>query len=276
MVEGYKPPKNKGVSSISKENDIDQYDPLFLHINDTNGVPIIGFKLEDVFMRQVFSKIDKVVWDELEETYSKQDASDSLVDLPDCVYENSEKLKKHNQLLKLMQFLMGLDEVYAPIRSIILTTDPIPDVKGAFATLSRDESHRSTQSNNVSKISGSSNSATPSTKDQSSGSSNTFTDDQFKRLMALINEKSGSSNIPANVADVSKLSMTVGHPNGTKAIVTHIGSLRLTDKITINDVLVVPDYQVSLLYVHKLNKDNKFRTIFDEDICIIQDFVLKT
>ncbi|GKA52799.1 hypothetical protein Tco_0746114 [Tanacetum coccineum] len=38
------------------------------------------------------------------------------------------------------------------------TTDPIPDVKGAFATLSIDESDRSTQSHNVSK-SGNGNSA---------------------------------------------------------------------------------------------------------------------
>ncbi|GKD55976.1 hypothetical protein Tco_1289363 [Tanacetum coccineum] len=55
-----------------------------------------------------------------------------------------KKLKKYNQLLKLMKFLMGLNEVYASIRSIILTIDPTPDVKGAFATLSRDESHKST------------------------------------------------------------------------------------------------------------------------------------
>ncbi|GJS16107.1 hypothetical protein Tco_0410579 [Tanacetum coccineum] len=195
-----------------------------------------------------------------------------------------------------------------------LTAESIPDVKGAFATLFRDESHRSTQSHNVSKISngnstfmartnnisnnwsnsnnnqnkrlnrpnllcthcnmnghtadrcfelvgyppnfkkrigsnqgGSSNAATSGTKDQSYVSSNTFTDEQFKRLMAFISEKSRYSSIPANVADVSKLNMIVGHPNRTKAIVTHIGSLKLTDKITINDVLVVPDYQDSVL-----------------------------
>ncbi|GKG54626.1 ribonuclease H-like domain-containing protein, partial [Tanacetum coccineum] len=39
----------------------------------------------------------------------------SLVNLLDCICENLEKLKKHNQLLKLMQFLIGLDEVYAPV-----------------------------------------------------------------------------------------------------------------------------------------------------------------
>nr|GEX18451.1 ribonuclease H-like domain-containing protein [Tanacetum cinerariifolium] len=98
-IEGDKPPKDKGISSVSEENDIDQYDPLFLHSNDTNGVPIICFKLKD-------------------------------------------KLKEHNQLLKLKQFLMGLDEVHAPIRIIILTTYPIPDVKGAFSSLSRVESEK--------------------------------------------------------------------------------------------------------------------------------------
>nr|GFA45533.1 ribonuclease H-like domain-containing protein [Tanacetum cinerariifolium] len=46
---------------------------------------------------------------------------------------------------------MGLNEVYDAIRRIILTTDYNPDVKGAFATLSRDESHMSTQSHNVTK-----------------------------------------------------------------------------------------------------------------------------
>ncbi|GJT95544.1 ribonuclease H-like domain-containing protein [Tanacetum coccineum] len=102
-------------------------------------------------------------------------------------------------------------------------------------------------------------------KDQSSVSS--FTDKHYKRLIALISEKSRFGSIPANVA---------GHPNGTKAVVTHIGSLRLADKITINDVLVVPDYQVSLLSVHKLSKHNKFRVIFDEDVCIIKDSVLRT
>ncbi|GJU59153.1 ribonuclease H-like domain-containing protein [Tanacetum coccineum] len=73
--------------------------------------------------------------------------------------------------------------------------------------------------------------------------SNSFTDDQFKKLMALISDKSGTSSIPANVAEVSNLNMTVGHPNGTKAVVTHVGSLRLTDQIVIHDVLVVPGYE---------------------------------
>ncbi|GKD40607.1 hypothetical protein Tco_1260814, partial [Tanacetum coccineum] len=186
-------------------------------------VPLINFKLEDVFMGQVFSKNAK---------------SGS-----------------------------ALSEYYH--RSIILTTDPIPNVKGTFATLSRDGSHRSTQSHNVSKTGNGnsafvvrtnpknsngnwsnsnnhprklnrpnlvcthynmnghtahrcfelvgyppnfkknigtnkgsiSNNAISGIKDQSSGSSNSFTDDKYKRLMALISEKSGSSSMPANIAE---------------------------------------------------------------------------
>ncbi|GKE04660.1 hypothetical protein Tco_1396678 [Tanacetum coccineum] len=41
-----------------------------------------------------------------------------------------------------MQFLMGLDDIYQPIRSSLLTKEPLPDVKTAFSLISREESHR--------------------------------------------------------------------------------------------------------------------------------------
>nr|GEU95182.1 hypothetical protein [Tanacetum cinerariifolium] len=46
-----------------------------------------------------------------------------------------------------MQFLMGLDDVYLPIRRNILTRDPFPSVKSAFAIISGEESHRGVVSN---------------------------------------------------------------------------------------------------------------------------------
>ncbi|GJU33122.1 putative reverse transcriptase domain-containing protein [Tanacetum coccineum] len=46
MIEGQKPPKNKGQSSSSEGSDIDQYDPFFLRSINTSGVPLINFKLE--------------------------------------------------------------------------------------------------------------------------------------------------------------------------------------------------------------------------------------
>ncbi|GKA67761.1 hypothetical protein Tco_0767678 [Tanacetum coccineum] len=109
MVDSEKIPKDQ--ASDYEGSNIDKYDPLSLYSNETSEVPLINFKLE--------------VWLPLSEYYHKFNALwrqyDSLVNLPDCICENSEKLKKYSQLLK-------------------------------------DEYHRSTQSHNVSK-SGNNNTA---------------------------------------------------------------------------------------------------------------------
>ncbi|GJY76334.1 hypothetical protein Tco_0481450 [Tanacetum coccineum] len=54
---------------------------------------------------------------------------DALVQLPICTCHAAEDFKKHNQLMKLMQFLMGLDDAYMQIRSNILSREPLPDVE---------------------------------------------------------------------------------------------------------------------------------------------------
>lgn len=81
---------------------------------------------------------------------------DTLTLLPTCTCAAHEGILKHNQLIRLMQFLMGLNDVYQPIRSNILSRDPLPDVKEAFNVVSREESHRglhpSSDSKNSSKV----------------------------------------------------------------------------------------------------------------------------
>nr|GEY87491.1 hypothetical protein [Tanacetum cinerariifolium] len=74
--------------------------------------------------------------------------------------------------------------------------------------------------------------------DQKPGPSVThsFTNDRFQKLVALISDKSGSSCVPANIAD----------------------------------------YHVSLLSMHKLSKNNNLRVSFDEDKHFIQDSVQRT
>ncbi|GJS33637.1 hypothetical protein Tco_0532019 [Tanacetum coccineum] len=179
MVDGDKPPKNKEVTSSSRRG-AQIYKvwkaAITIAIYTKNKLGVINETLkrpeEEGFLQEQWDRCNSV------RQY------DSLVNLPDYICENSKKLKKHNQLLKLMQYLMGLDEVYAPIRIIILTTYPILDVKDDFATLSRDESHKN---------------------------------DKYKRPMALISEKSGSSSIPVNIADKEKKSTIKGFETNDQA-----------------------------------------------------------
>lgn len=77
-----------------------------------------------------------------------------------------------------------------------------------------------------------------------------------------------------NVVNISSLMLTVGHPNGTVAKISAIGSLRLTSGVVLFDVLVVPEYNVSLLSVNKMIKDSKFFVGFDEHKCYTQDLSL--
>ncbi|GKD38597.1 hypothetical protein Tco_1258804, partial [Tanacetum coccineum] len=44
--------------------------------------------------------------------------------------------------MKLMQFLIGLDDTYMQIRSSILSRETLPDVRSAYAIISSKESHR--------------------------------------------------------------------------------------------------------------------------------------
>lgn len=130
---------------------------------------------EELYLGQMFSVNAHEVWTELKETYDKLDGSiilnlmqkinnfkqgeltvseyyhklnslwrefDIMTKLPKCVCAAREDVLKHNQLMKLMQFLMGLNDVYQPIRSSILSRETLPDVKDAFAIVSREESHR--------------------------------------------------------------------------------------------------------------------------------------
>ncbi|GKD85660.1 ribonuclease H-like domain-containing protein, partial [Tanacetum coccineum] len=306
-----------------------------------------------------------------------------------------------------MQFLMGLNDNYLAIRSNILTRDPLPLVKIAFAIVSGEESHRNITSvettkptatafaaktfdkkrfnNNYNKGSSSnsnSNNRGPNlnlkctncnkighavnrcfelagyvkknfssntrpvtsnntTVDTHSNNANSSTasnfpvslfNEQLARLMNLLNDNevstananmsgknfmnikgtffSGSvkfnlnfkiffngntnfiiGNISLgwiddsasnqhmtvsakfliNVVDISNLGLTVGHPNGTQALITKIGDLKINNDITLYDGLVVPEYIVSLLSVHKLSRDNKLFVGFDESNCYIKD-----
>ncbi|XP_071729232.1 uncharacterized protein [Rutidosis leptorrhynchoides] len=74
---------------------------------------------------------------------------DSIVSSPPCTCgadactcASSVSIENNNKMMKLMQFLMGLNDAYMPIRSNILLRDPLPDVKVAYPIISREELHR--------------------------------------------------------------------------------------------------------------------------------------
>ncbi|GKA20529.1 putative RNA-directed DNA polymerase [Tanacetum coccineum] len=253
---------------------------------------ILNFVSPEFFIGQVFSSNAKQMRDELAETSDKIDGSDIfnlhykintvsqnefklsdyyhklnslwreydvMVQLPICARDGAGSYKDHVQLLKLIQFVMGLDDVYAPIRSTILTTNPLPTVKEAFSLLSRDESHRTMHAGG-SGVKGSTSafnsipydnkgnntSFVPrSDKDIVTGTStsHTLTSEQYQSLMSLLSDRFWNWCSEQCCRTIAK--------------VNQIGSYKLNDKIVLKDVLVVPGYQVSLLSVHQLAKVNK-------------------
>ncbi|XP_071714361.1 uncharacterized protein [Rutidosis leptorrhynchoides] len=185
---------------------------------------------------------------------------DALLKLPNCTCEAAKDIQDHNNLLKLMQFLMVLDDGYKQIRSNILTIDPLPIVKNAFSILSREESHRHVN-------------------DKKSSDSFVF----FSNMGREKGFTSGGTNFNnGNVKSVSnQASESVGtsavaltndhHPNGTKAKVIKIGDMKIFDCLVLYDVLVVPEYTVSLLSVYCMLRDSKLFVSFNESTCYIHD-----
>nr|GEZ94632.1 ribonuclease H-like domain-containing protein [Tanacetum cinerariifolium] len=74
-----------------------------------------------------------------------------------------------------------------------------------------------------------------------------------------------------NAVDITSLNITVGHPNGTLATISHVVILRLTNNVVLYDVLVVLGYCVSLMLVNKLIRDSKMYVGFNDNKCYIQD-----
>ncbi|XP_071728030.1 uncharacterized protein [Rutidosis leptorrhynchoides] len=256
---------------------------------------IHGSVTEDLYCGQIFS------------TNATEKQYDAMVSSPDCTCdatactcEAATSHKEHKKMMKLMQFLMGLSDEYTIVRSNILLRDSIIDVKEAYAIISIEESHKGISSDKISKTHASAfvtqaNNTFNKNDESTISAPASLTNEQLMKLLSLINDnvalmETNSNMVDSganqhmtvsdiglnNVVDISQLNLIVGHPNGTQAKVVKVGNLKLSNNVILFHVLVVPEYYVSLLSVHKLSKDSKLTVSFDENKCFIQDLKAKT
>ncbi|GKC68221.1 ribonuclease H-like domain-containing protein [Tanacetum coccineum] len=211
------------VTLISK---LDISDPLHLHPNDTTALTVVSIKLKGTENYQVWSNTDEVLgrqWDRV-----------NAIVLGWILNSISEELL--------------LDDSYMQIRGSILSREVFHDVRSAYATISSEESYR-----------------------VAAGS---IVDEQMATLISLIKDNKIGKNMQANmsgtnqhmtytdkeldnVLDISHLKIKVGHPNGTEAFISKIGNLKLSNGLVLYDVMVIPEYCITLIFVHKLAKEIK-------------------
>nr|GEX39396.1 ribonuclease H-like domain-containing protein [Tanacetum cinerariifolium] len=358
---------------------------------------ILSSLSQKVYLGHVFSNNAATVCNELKNTYDRIDGSivfnllqktnsfkqrglpifeyyhklnslwreyEILTKLPNCTFSARLEVANYDKMLKFMQFLMGLDDIYQPIKSSILTREVLPEAKDAFLIISREESHRgipfssgtvktekaqasafvskqsdmnrsrnnnwSNNGNNVNRgvydnllykncglkghtidrcfeligyplsfkrnpnlkpnTNGNSKSNSGDFRKGSSNNSETKTSgNNFYKFfcanvtinglnnhMGWIIDSGANQHMSNSIKDmvnlvyVFDLKLTVDHPNGTLAKINHVGNLKLNNDVMLFDVLVILEYTVSLLSVHKLIKDSKFNVGFAETKCYIQ------
>ncbi|GJY84215.1 putative RNA-directed DNA polymerase [Tanacetum coccineum] len=279
----------------------------------------------DLYAGAIYAKNASELWTDLKDTYDKVDGSavfnlhksinslsqsgasladyynnlnslwkqfDAMISLPACSCDAAKHFEKHNQLIKLMQFLMGLDENYLAIRSNILTRETLPLVKVAFAIVSGEESHRNITSTSSTKPTATAfmffklfvillvmlrgtliliprlvdpnfNNAGSNT---TSNSPISLSNEQLTRLMNLLND-SGVSSANANILGWIVDSGTNQHMTVSAKFLVNV-----VDIFNLGLTVSHPnEYTVSFLSVYKLSRDNKMFVGIDESNCYIQD-----
>ncbi|GJZ80808.1 hypothetical protein Tco_0645802 [Tanacetum coccineum] len=139
-----------------------------------------------------------------------------------CTYDAKFGSVKHTQLIRLMQFLMGLNDVYQPITSTILAKDPLPNVKDAFYVVSREESHRGLHPGGF----GTNKSQPAAFVGKTNNNINNFNrkskSEMFNVTLGWIIDSGANQHMTDstkdmfNVVDISSLMLTVGHCDNRK------------------------------------------------------------
>ncbi|XP_071708071.1 uncharacterized protein [Rutidosis leptorrhynchoides] len=271
-------------SSVTLINKLDFGDPLYL-LSDTNGTFSITIKLKGTENYNVWSRVMILALN----TKSKKGFIDGTCKRKD--YEDNDVLvgpwDRCNFVVLtwiLTSFLMGLIDIYQPIRSNILTRDPLPSVKiqpdvsanagnigkrvskglnpnfkctkcgmightidRCFEVIDYPHGYKRKPFNQGAPKFNASNNNTCSANYVPSSSQ--FTDEQFQKIMSLINDKNYCTSVNmagidglSDSVDVSKLGIFVTHLNGTQAKIHLLGDFKLNDEIVLKNVLHIPEY----------------------------------
>ena len=70
---------------------------------------------------------------------------------------------------------------------------------------------------------------------------------------------------------IATLNTFVNLPNGETALVTHVGTVKISEKRTLTNVLCVPSFSFNLLLLSQLAKTILYCLIFFGNMCFIQD-----
>lgn len=62
-------------------------------------------------------------------------------------------------------------------------------------------------------------------------------------------------------------------PNNANAIVSHIGTVKFTSSLALQNVLCVPTFKFNLMSVSKLTSSKKNFLLFIDSCCVIQDLI---
>ncbi|GAV81515.1 UBN2_3 domain-containing protein [Cephalotus follicularis] len=152
--------------------------PLFHQWERCNAIVlswIMNTVSKELFTRIVYARDAENMWEDLKERFDKVNGSRnfslhqeigslsqgnttvsiyytklkqlwdeyaSLITLPSCGCETSKAYLEHHQKLKLLQFLMGLNESYNSLRIQMLMVSPLPSVGQAYSIISQEESHK--------------------------------------------------------------------------------------------------------------------------------------
>ncbi|XP_019227716.1 PREDICTED: uncharacterized protein LOC109209000 [Nicotiana attenuata] len=129
--------------SVEYANDaVELWRELEDHYEQTNGARLYQIQKEINDLSQGTLDITtyytqlKKLWEELSTFSAKTQCSCQ------CTCRAKENMHKAEQDRRLIQFLMGLNEVYTEVRGNILMMNPLPSMAQAFSLLIQDEKQR--------------------------------------------------------------------------------------------------------------------------------------